>query len=136
MIRNWQLIAVVLMISGCSATGGDGSPIIPQRSSSQPVAQPPALNGGLIQRAGISLSSFDQTKALQAEQYALTAAPAGEAVNWQGEQARGNVSAASPYQVGDQNCRQYTQRIFANGAEFVGRGAACREADGSWSLLD
>lgn len=136
MIRNWQLIAVALMVSSCSATGGGGASIAPQPLSGQPAAQSAALNGGLVQRAGVSLSPVDQAKALQAEQYALAAAPAGEAVNWQGENARGYVTAASPYQVGDQNCRQYTQRIVANGSEFVGRGAACREAAGSWSLLD
>jgi surface antigen len=137
-IRNWQLIAVVLMISGCSATGGGGASVAPQPVSAQAAAQSEsaALNGGLVKRAGITLSPFDQAKALQAEQYALTAAPAGEAVNWQGEGARGSVTAASPYQVGDQNCRQYTQRVVADGREFVGRGAACREAAGSWSLLD
>ncbi|WP_244629582.1 hypothetical protein [Martelella limonii] len=73
---------------------------------------------------------------MQAEQYALAAAPAGEAVDWQGKNARGSVTAASPYQVGDQNCRQYTQRILAGGSEYVGRGAACRDAGGSWSLLN
>ncbi|WP_230718938.1 hypothetical protein [Martelella mediterranea] len=135
-IRNWQLIAVVLMISGCSATGGGGAAVAPQPVAAQAAAQSAALSGGLVQRAGITLSPFDQAKALQAEQYALAAAPAGEAVNWQGEGARGSVTAASPYQVGDQNCRQYTQRIVADGREFVGRGAACREAAGSWSLLD
>ena len=80
--------------------------------------------------------ALDLAAYLQGLNRTYPAAPAGEAVNWQGEGARGSVTAASPYQVGDQNCRQYTQRIVADGREFVGRGAACREAAGSWSLLD
>ena len=73
---------------------------------------------------------------MRAEQFALASAPAGEAVDWQGVEASGSVVAASPFQVGDQNCRQLTQRITLNGRDYVGRGAACRNADGSWSLLN
>lgn len=133
MIRHWHLIAFAALISGCSTTGmGGGVVSSPQGNADTSIS----LNGGLVQRAGVSLPSSDRASALQAEQYALAAAPAGDSVNWQGQKARGSVTAASPYQVGDQNCRQYTQRIVTNDGEFVGRGAACREADGSWVLLD
>lgn len=136
MIRNWHFLIFAALVSGCSTVGGGAQPGTAPLSSSVPAAQSVVLNGGLVQRAGVALSPFDQASALQAEQYALAAAPAGEAVDWQGRKARGSVTAASPYQVGDQNCRQYTQRIYADGSEYVGRGAACRETDGSWTLLE
>jgi surface antigen len=45
------------------------------------------------------------------------------------------VVAAAPYQVGSQNCRQYTHTITVDGKDTVSRGSACRNNDGSWSPL-
>ncbi len=82
------------------------------------------------------MSASDANKAIEAEYYALDSAPAGEDVPWQGKQASGSVSAASPYRVGDEECRQYTHKINVNGTQFVARGAACRSDGGSWVALD
>ena len=124
-------ITCVILLAGCASTGVT-TVNAPVENTSQVVTDAPA---GLIQRTGVPLSPNDVAKALQAEQYALSTAPAGEVVNWQGRDARGSVTAASPYQVGEQNCRQYTQRIIVNGVESVARGAACRDASGRWALL-
>lgn len=119
------------MLAGCSSMGP--VPVAePANGASQPSK---SLPSGLVQRSGVRLSDADLNKALQAEQYALSTAPAGEVIKWQGRQASGSVTAASPYQVGDQNCRQYTQRVIVDGVEKVARGAACRETGGNWALL-
>ena len=136
MNRNISFIGLALIISSCSTVG-----TVPPDRASQRVLQSKAasssrMQDGLALRAGVVLASPDAANALNAEQYALASAPAGEAVNWQGRYAHGTVVAASPYQVGDQNCRQYTQRIFVGSTEHVGRGAACREANEAWILLN
>lgn len=94
-----------------------------------------ALQGGIISRSGVELSDSDRQRALEAEYGALEAAPGGQPVTWSGRGVSGKVVAAAPYQVGSQNCRQYTHTVTANGKETVARGAACRNNDGSWSPL-
>lgn len=95
-----------------------------------------ALEGGLVSRSkGVSLSAADRQRALEAEYRALEAAPGGQPVVWQGRGVQGSVVAAAPYQVGSQNCRQYSHTLVANGRETVSRGAACRTAAGTWTPL-
>lgn len=125
-------ITLSLLLAGCTTDGaGVNAPV---KTVSAPTTA--GSRDTLVSRAGISLSAEDVGKAIRAEQFALASAPAGEAVDWRGRDASGSVVAASPFQVGDQNCRQLTQSITFDGREFVGRGAACRNADGSWSLLN
>ena len=57
------------------------------------------------------------------------------AVVWQGRGVQGSIVAAAPYQVGSQNCRQYSHTVTAGGRETVSRGAACRTAAGTWTPL-
>jgi surface antigen len=97
-----------------------------------------ALNGGIISpEAGASLDKSSRTKALEAEYQALEYTPAGQAVAWKasGNAYRGEVVASQPYRVGSQDCRQYTHTVFADSNPLVGRGTACRNADGSWTPL-
>ncbi len=95
-----------------------------------------ALEGGLVSRAsGVTLSAADRQRALEAEYRALEAAPGGQPVVWQGRGVQGSIVAAAPYQVGSQNCRQYSHTVTAGGRETVSRGAACRTAAGTWTPL-
>lgn len=98
-----------------------------------------ALNGGLVSRInGVKLSGSDKARALEAEYKVLEAAPSGQKVAWEGSgDLKGEVMAAVPYQVGSQNCRQYTHSVVVDdGAQpLVARGAACRNANGSWTPL-
>jgi surface antigen len=74
---------------------------------------------------------------LEAEYQALEKTPGGQSVAWASPVggASGEVKAGTPYQVGQQNCRQYTHSAQINGTAVTGRGAACRNADGSWTPL-
>jgi len=97
-----------------------------------------ALKGGLIGGTiGAQLGPADRSRALQAEYKALEYSPAGKPVDWADPDtgAHGEVSAAQPYQVGSQNCRQYTHTVFVNGVPQSARGTACRNQDGSWTPL-
>jgi surface antigen len=130
--------AVVLLtavLAGCASTsatrsGGDTKP-------SESVIT--SLGGGLIGGSiGEDLSSRDRRKALEAEYRALEYSQSGRTVAWASDRGtdRGEVVAAQPYRVGSQDCRQYVHTLFTGGASQTARGTACRNADGSWSLLN
>ncbi len=96
------------------------------------------MDGGLIGGAiGSRLKDSDRRTALQAEYRALEYTPAGTAVEWQGSggSLSGAVTAAQPYRVGSQDCRQYTQTVSSGGQKQTARGTACRNPDGSWTPL-
>ncbi|MFS8148621.1 hypothetical protein ATY78_22595 [Rhizobium sp. R635] len=133
MIVSALLVAVAL--SGCTTTKGAASRGI---FSGKPPASATfitALQGGIVGRSGVSLSDSDKQRALEAEYRALEGAAVGQPVLWTGKGVSGKVVAAAPYQVGSQNCRQYTHTVTVDGKDTVARGAACRNEDGTWSPL-
>ncbi|MDI7921397.1 hypothetical protein [Ferirhizobium litorale] len=125
-----------IALTGCSTAGGSRTMSL---LSSEPkeVSTPylDALQGGIVGRTGIAIGAGDKQRALEAEYRALEAAPGGQPVSWSGRGVSGEVVAAAPYQVGSQNCRQYTHTVTANGREARARGAACRNANGTWTPL-
>lgn len=135
-------VAATMALCGCSTLGSGG-----RASTPTPVAAGPtgsaapetiisAMEGGLIGGSiGQGLSQSDRRTALQAEYRALEYTPGGKAVDWQGSGISGSVTAAQPYRVGSQDCRQYTQTVNAGGQSRSARGTACRNADGSWTPL-
>ena len=151
-IENWHKFSVILALSallaGCNTTSG--STRLDQAGEELTVTdvdpdQPEnaafyiqALRGGLMARIpGLKISKSDRSRALEAEYKALETSPGGQTVVWDGAGgAHGEVTAATPYQVGSQNCRQYTHSISVKGAApLMARGAACRNANGSWTPL-
>jgi len=139
------LLAVAGLITGCASHGTSK----PRASvSGSPAKQAGGkvgstilqeMNGGLIGGSiGAGLSRQDRRSALEAEYKALEYTPSGQPVPWQnaGSRYRGQVVAGQPYQVGSQNCRQYTDTVFTATTSQTGRGAACRNPDGSWTPLN
>lgn len=135
------MLAASLIMSGCaSASRQSAVPLAfaaPQTSYSSGDAFVRALDGGLVSKIqGANLGTEDRKLALQAEYKALEDAPGGQAVPWSGATGvNGTVVAATPYQVGTQNCRQYTQTVNVDGRAMVARGAACRNPNGTWTPL-
>lgn len=138
------LIAGAVALSGCTTTG-ISTPAIPgisgsgtSNSGKVAAAIIAAMNGGLVGgKIGAGLSERDRALALEAEYRALEYTPSGRPVTWKGAQsgAYGEVTAAQPYRVGSQDCRQYTHAVYVGGQPRTGRGTACRNADGSWTPL-
>ncbi|MFB2606658.1 hypothetical protein ACE04B_32635 [Rhizobium phaseoli] len=133
MIVSILLLAVAL--TSCTTTKGAASRGIFSSKPSASAAFITALQGGIVGRSGVSLSDSDKQRALEAEYRALEGAAVGQPVVWSGKNVTGKVVAAAPYQVGSQNCRQYTHTLTVDGKDTVARGAACRTDDGSWSPL-
>lgn len=144
MMRLMRLLALApaLLAAGC-ATGG-----VTRNAFAPPEAQPRGavavernllapLGGGLVSQGGLlEPGSRDQRRAIEAEYRALEYGRGGESIAWEGSGVSGKVTPAQPYQVGSQNCRQYTHAVDSAGKLQEFRGAACRNADGSWSLLN
>jgi surface antigen len=127
-------------LSGCATVGlGAARPATSTTAATGPAAPETiisAMDGGLIGGSvGAGLSGSDRQSALQAEYRALEHTPAGKAVDWKGSNGSGAVTAAQPYRVGSQDCRQYTQTVVTGGQSRSARGTACRNADGSWTPL-
>jgi len=134
-----MMFAVALALSACGTTGkgtdlaslGGGSTAQkPETSLLTP------LGNGLLGNSANQLNAADRKKALEAEYRALEYSPAGKAVSWSGSGSNsGDVTAAQPYQVGSQNCRQYSHSFNIGGSQQTSRGTACRNPDGSWTPL-
>ena len=131
------VLASVVMLSGCSTTSTRAALPSSLFASSAPnsTLYLSALQGGIVSKSGVTLSRSDLNRALVAEYRALETSPAGQDVTWGEGSLRGKVSANAPYQVGNQNCRQYSHTLTVDGREVRSRGAACRNAEGAWSPL-
>lgn len=136
LIRFLAMIAASATLAGCTTGGGNrpGGALLSTGNNRSDVYIA-ALQGGIVSRSGVKLGSGDRERALEAEYRALEAAPGGQPVIWEGRSAKGQVVAAAPYQVGAQNCRQYTHKLSIDGREIESRGAACRNANGTWTPL-
>lgn len=142
-------LCAISLLSACSTTSGSDriDQTGEQLAETASAANEPetsayyiqALNGGLVSRiGGVKLSGSDKARALEAEYKVLEGAPSGQAVAWEGSgDLKGEVVAAVPYQVGSQNCRQYTHSVVVKDGvpPLVARGAACRNLNGSWTPL-
>lgn len=134
-------ILVALAFSGCASAGlntkADGGLIgNTGEAPGEPIGG--IVGGGLAATAGLDLSRRERLEAADAEYRALESTPAGQPVVWRDERTgnSGTVTAAQPYRVGSQDCRPYSHIVKADGATRSVRGTACRNPDGSWTLLN
>lgn len=127
-------VAAALMLAGCQTTG-----LVPGVKPGTPAPNAGISGGGLIGgKLGASLDRTDRTAAFEAEYKALEYSGGGELVVWTGRSGNisGKVVAAQPYRVGSQDCRQYSHELTLSGALSDARGTACRNNDGTWTLLE
>lgn len=141
-IRLMLVAGLAAGVAGCGTTGLGGGPgpvVVPGGGGKVASTTIAAMGGGLVGGSiGAGLSQREKRSALEAEYKALEYTASGQPVSWKGDQAGhyGEVVAAQPYRVGSQDCRQYAQTVYAGGSGATARGTACRNADGSWSLLN
>jgi len=135
------MAALVCMPAGCGRLGswGAGRPAAEAGAGlSSGAGGAAAPNFGLLGPDAAKLSNAARKQALAAEYKALELSKTGQSVAWSNaaDHAAGTVMPGQPYRVGAQNCRQYSHDWRLNGLPHSARGAACRNADGSWTPLN
>src|ERR1700681_1324869 len=97
-----------------------------------------AIGGFLGNRIGAALDDDDKRRAYAAQMQALEAGPSGAPVAWRNpdDGRYRNVVAGPAYQASGATCRSYTHTIYIDGNPQTGRGAACRNPDGSWTTVN
>ena len=153
-----RVVAMVLLatgVAGCSADSG------PKEAGGTAVG---ALAGGLIgnavggsagnrvagtlvgaavgglfgNRIGAAMDDEDKRRAYAAQMQALEAGPSGAPVAWRNPDSGryGNVVPGPAYQANGATCRQYTHTVYIDGKPQTGRGTACRNPDGTWTIVN
>jgi surface antigen len=88
---------------------------------------------------GRSLDRADQTYANQAGAQAFENAHTGQAIAWNNPDSghSGTVTPVRTYeQAPGQYCREYQQTITVGGQQQQSFGTACRQADGTWKVVN
>lgn len=98
-----------------------------------------ALVGGLVgNRVGNYLDERDRQQAYSTANYALDNNADGQMATWSNPQNNtgGYTTPTETYQTASGTCRTYQTGVIANGQEQSGTGTACRQADGTWKLVN
>lgn len=87
---------------------------------------------------GASLDRADQAYANQAAQRSFETAPTGAATTWRNPDTGhyGSVTPTNTVSRGGSVCREYTQTIYVEGQSETAVGTACRNPDGTWSVVN
>ncbi len=150
-LRVFGLIAFVAL-AGCSSGGTTVSNIGPTLAQPNPNFQTAALPApsqqiataqsltdvsSFVDPAALGLlSEKEKAEASSAQFNALQFGRTGAPRAWQGDRgASGQVVVGPPVNVNSLYCRDFTHTVNAGGQAFAKRGMACRELDGSWSVV-
>lgn len=150
-----RLLAVLpaLSLAGCAVLGTSPdfstgpsltSPAEIAAPSSQSPAQTTASAAAMTDiSAYIDPAAFKQmteksrAEAAGAQFNALQFGRVGAPRNWQGDQGvAGQVTVGPFVRVNLIDCRDFTHAVTISGVGFVWKGTACREADGSWAVVE
>ena len=97
-----------------------------------------AVGGFLGNRIGAALDDEDKRRAYAAQMQALETGPSGAPVAWRNPDSGryGNVVPGPAYEANGATCRSYSQTIYIDGNPQAARGTACRNPDGSWTVVN
>jgi surface antigen len=98
-----------------------------------------ALAGGYLgNQVGKWLDNKDREKINETTTKAAAAGKNGEVFYWANPDSgnRGSVAANETFASGSQTCRAVTQTVTtANGQSASGNGTVCKQADGTWRVV-
>ncbi len=86
---------------------------------------------------GKVLDQNDRKMAQQTAQLALENNKTGQASSWRNPDS-GNSGSATPistYSEGGRDCRKFESKVNVDGKSETATGKACRNADGSWTVV-
>jgi surface antigen len=111
----------------------------PPQTQSEPIQQA-RINPGNLRfidtTAAPLLSAAARSAATDAQFYALQFGRPGAPRNWSSGGQTGSVSVGPYVRVNNLDCREFTHRATISGQTYSRSGTACREADGSWDVVD
>ena len=89
---------------------------------------------------GKKLDKVDRIYAAKAQQRALETNPVGQSSSWSNPDS-GNSGTVTPTKtvtasISGQPCREYQHTVTIGGKTEQAYGRACREADGSWKIVN
>lgn len=94
--------------------------------------------GGLAgSEVGKSLDRADQLAMAQVTQHALESSPSNQSSAWRNPDT-GNYGSVTPlrsYDSAQGPCREFQQSVVVGGRSEQAYGTACRQADGSWRVV-
>ncbi|MFC3907968.1 RT0821/Lpp0805 family surface protein [Legionella dresdenensis] len=141
-------LALSFMLSGCApvtnegvgtVTGGVVGGLIGSQFGGGSGRVAAAAGGALLGAylGGNIGRSMDKLDRLEMQQ-ALETAPTGKAVNWRNPDTGNSYTVRSTrtYYTNQQPCREYTTRAIIGGKTQEVYGKACRQADGSWRIVN
>jgi surface antigen len=96
-----------------------------------------AIGGMIGNRIGASMDDEDKRLAYAAQVQALEGGRSGTAVAWRNPDSGryGSVVPGPAYRSNGLQCRPYTHTIYIDGEPQVARGSACRNPDGTWTVV-
>lgn len=157
-MSNWKIVPVALValaLAACESTGGQkqtigtvlggvggavaGSQIGGGSGRIVAVAAGTMLGALLGSEVGRSLDKADQAAAQRTTQQALETAPSGSSSTWRNPDSGhyGTVTPTRTYEsTQGQPCREFQQTVTVGGKTEQAYGTACRQADGSWKIVN
>ena len=99
-----------------------------------------AVGALLGSQIGKKLDKVDRIHAANAQQTALETNPVGQSLSWSNPDS-GNSGTITPIKTvmttkSDQPCREYQHTVTIGGKTERAYGRACREADGTWKIVN
>ena len=99
-----------------------------------------AVGALLGSQIGQKLDKVDRMYAAKAQQKALETNPVGQSSSWSNPDS-GNSGTVTPTKtaqssINGQPCREYQHTVKIGGKTEQAYGRACREADGSWQIVN
>jgi surface antigen len=96
---------------------------------------PPSANPAVPVTA--ALDPRDRNAAGAAHSRALQFGEPGAPVSWRNAETghRGTIVPGPAYQSNGQTCREFSHTVYVDERPHTGRGASCRNPDGSWTPL-
>lgn len=157
-MSNWKIVPVALValaLAACDSTGGQkqtigtvlggvggavaGSQIGGGTGRIVAVAAGTMLGALLGSEIGRSLDKADHAAAQRTTQQALETAPSGSSSTWRNPDSGhyGTVTPTRTYEsTQGQPCREFQQTVTVGGKTEQAYGTACRQADGSWKIVN
>ena len=101
------------------------------------VAAGTLLGAALGHSIGASLDKADMAYYNQTSQNALETGRTGTQASWRNPDSgnSGTITPTRTYEANGTYCREYTQTINVGGRMEEGHGRACRQADGTWQII-